>query len=164
MSISWHRSRLFWLGFLGVIFLLWIWFGFHKRSIDLCLGTRNAEYCFGWGGWGQIAFTVNRRENYTGLDGSPELGFYAERYSLTPEDDPELFGPAVYLEVDRPGIFFANWLVVLVYTTIWLAGVAHSHRRKLHFGNIHLHQNSASTCQGDQGEQAQRDGIKGQAN
>lgn len=129
MMHLWYRSRLFWFGLVGATFLLWGWLGFARKSVDLCWGTRTATYCLGWGGWGEIGFVINKHI-YIGLDGSPELGFYSIIEHLEVDDEPQLFAPALYLDDDRFGIFVANWLIVSIYTVLWLGGLAFWLRRK----------------------------------
>ena len=138
MNLPWQRSRLFWIGLVGLVFLVWIWLGFQSRSVDLCWGTKKAEYCAGWGGWGQMAIVINeRRQPYIGLEGSPDLGFSWYIEELDPDDGPELIAPALFLDTDRFGIFVANWLVVGLYTALWLSGLGIWQRRKRRLAKLH---------------------------
>ncbi len=103
-----------------MIFLLWTWLGFQRRTIDISWNTRSAEYCVGWGGWGQMAFVINEREYYTGLSGGPDLGFSMQIDPIDPDEQPLILAPILYLDHDRVGIFVGHWFVVLLYTIFWL--------------------------------------------
>ena len=116
-----YRSLLFWVG-VGLLFLLLgMWFGFRARSVDICWGTKNAQYCIGWGGWGEIGFCINQHTVYTGLEGSPDLGFHTYYTPVDALDEPKLLGRVIQIDQDRVGFSIANWLVVLLYTAAWLS-------------------------------------------
>ena len=129
VKICWYRSRLFWFGLLGLLFLIWAWWAYLRTALSISWGTKKAEYCFGWGD-SDVAFVVNRREFHTGLEGSPELGFHTREEPLGPEDETIIFKPAFYLESDRFGIFVGQWVIAVLYTVLWLGGVALWQRRK----------------------------------
>ena len=115
-----------------------MWFGYRNRSVDLCWGTKTAEYCVGWGGWGQMAFVINEHQHpYTGLKGSSDLGFYWNTDELEHNDGAQLLAPHIYRDTDRFGIFVANWVIVALYTGLWLAALVIWHRRKHRMTNLH---------------------------
>ena len=115
LRVSLRWSPYFWLFFLGLLFILWTWLGYRNRTVDFCWGTKKAQYCFGWGGWGEIGFCINKHAFYTGLEGSPALGFHSFFETLEQEDNPSLFAPALSLDKDRFGFSVASWLILLAY-------------------------------------------------
>ncbi len=146
MKFCWYSSRLFWFGLPGLLFLIWAWWAYLRTAHSISCGTEKAEYCLGWGD-SDVAFVINRRESYTGLEGSPELGFYTRQEPLGPEDETILFKPALYLDSDRFGIFVGQWVVVVVYTVLWLGGVALWQRRKFRIERLLPHQSQGGSSE-----------------
>ena len=85
-----------------------------------------------------MAFVINEHHRpYTGLEGSPELGFYWNIDELEHEDGGQLLAPPIYRDTDRFGIFVANWVVVALYTGLWLAALVIWQLRKHRMMSLH---------------------------
>ncbi len=86
-----------------------------------------------------MAVVINEhRQPYIGLEGSPDLGFYSNIQEREPDDGVQLLAPALYLDTDRFGIFVANWLVVAIYSALWLSGLVVWQRRKRRLWGLYL--------------------------
>ena len=130
MTSRWYQSRFFWFGLPGLLFVLWIWFAYLGMEASVSWGTRKAEYCLGCGD-SSVGFVVNKHVlPYTGLEGSPEQGFYWRQDLIEPEYRNPIFARALSFDTDRIGIFVGNWIIAVFYLTIWLGGLAIWQRRK----------------------------------
>lgn len=76
-----------------------------------------------------MSFVINEHP-YIGLEGSPELGFHWRIEELEPDDGVQLLAPPIARDTDRIGIFVANWIIVAVYTVIWIVALVIWQRRK----------------------------------
>jgi hypothetical protein len=144
MIRPWYRSRLFWLGIPGLMFLLWAWAKSHGTEMLTCLGASG-----GWGGSGYgklMWFRVETKgDALVGLDlrngqvcpqadtfftSAPALA--APRFNtsftspLLPE--PQWFpAPGWRSEtVDAGSYLFLSlpyWLVTGLYGCAWVAGL-----------------------------------------
>jgi hypothetical protein len=142
MIRPWYRSRLFWLGLPGLVFMLWLWlakadqrFAFGHIAITgpgeetlRIIGTYN----------GSIRQTTIRYSNGTSTGwqrGFHWRGFHGSGASLAPEHVDYFPRP---LEIIRGpllgrepwGIRLAWWVVISAYTAVWLGAVAGWQRRK----------------------------------
>jgi len=69
-----------------------------------------------------VAFVVNEYARYTGLEGSPPLGFYIfEEEPYEPDEEVPVFVPALYRDTDRLGIWVGHWVVIVAFLVPWSA-------------------------------------------
>ncbi|RYD33942.1 MAG: hypothetical protein EOP87_10105 [Verrucomicrobiaceae bacterium] len=130
-SRSFHRSRLFWLGLPGLIFLAWVWLGTRPHFFWMQKGTPAAIVLLGTdSGSYRIAWT--RRL-------SPQIHFTVTgiRSRSSTQDPAPLFPPAFsHLTDESPGIRrssevrIAHWLAVAIYLALWLTTCALWQHRK----------------------------------
>ncbi|MCW1883904.1 hypothetical protein OKA04_04140 [Luteolibacter flavescens] len=125
----WYRSRLFWLGVPGFLFLMWAWtdsnvrvtqFNCEGREAACVIQSRSGAINFDAqnGDWGEMSFSSHSEP----LDGMEERWFPAAFSPETKDDDP--FDP-----VNQPAEV-AYWAIVLGYMMLWGATVAVWQRRK----------------------------------
>ncbi|MEK7949728.1 hypothetical protein [Luteolibacter soli] len=124
MRFRLFRSRAFWLGVPGLVFLLWAWVD-SMRYATLISGSGRVEVKV-WNVWGTASFAVWRDPIATGL-----LEFDVDRKVIRDEETKQKakhlaeLGLA-WLIADRPG-FSASMrhsMVLPSYLLLWLALVA----------------------------------------
>jgi hypothetical protein len=133
----WYRSRLFWLGVPGLVFLMWGWIaslfaeqGFrltfnpylHRSapSATILLSTHCVTF---WAGEVHGAFTGPR----TGV------GFWSEPVSPDPRPIGEkLRNPVEWIVYDGRwgGLRIDLWFMITVYMAIWVPSLVYWQRRK----------------------------------
>jgi hypothetical protein len=124
-----YRSRLFWLGLPGLVFLLWAWW--------LSTGHYSGA---GFGGWviGQMGGEVFARWD---ADGRPDwVEFGAGHRDMKEGEAQEMKGmlPAVReLFPSYRIIFIPYFWPVLAYTATWLLTLAWWQRRKYRISKLH---------------------------
>ncbi len=132
----WHRHWIHWIGLVGLLFLLWVWFGSLRMDAGVSYGTRAATYCLGIGG-GRVDVLVFRHKHYSGLEGSPELGFECWKDPFEHEIEASIFAPAlITFHEDQfisimTGARVGLWLILQIYILIWLALILSWRRRLL---------------------------------
>ena len=123
---QWHRYWIHWIGLVGLIFLLWSWFGFLRLDAGVSYGTRAATYCLGIGDGG-VGALVFRHKQYSGMEGSPELGFECWKDPLDYEIETTIFPPAlITFHEDQfisimSGAWVGLWLIILIYMLFWVS-------------------------------------------
>lgn len=130
MICPWYRSRLFWLGLPGLVFLLWGW-----------LANSHSGY-IGWLG-GDHFHTVGHHFGCVEFTRAVDLGMGFEfgdqglRNEHLVEPPNELWPPAFRFEHEvEPGtqrvstVRIADWAIVLAYILLWTAGQGRWQRRK----------------------------------
>ena len=132
------RSRLFWLGVPGLVFLLWLWAGSEKSSTYYSLRWKSPSYLgFGIGcTYGQIGGWIGRPYQGFANPGSQtgssfHRGPIDGRYRDQVNKDGPWWHEWESRSKDRLGFSVDCWLVVLVYVTSWLVGVLGLQRWKL---------------------------------
>jgi hypothetical protein len=148
----WYRSRLFWLGLPGLLFLLWGWLAdpLAVSGVTVTLG----DYRLTVGDWsrvGRISWEVYGSGGRLSAQGirtfSGRLG------GSVPVDEGEVrdrqaFPPAFRYEVQEdhstpvglrriPQVRVAYWLLLLLYLPAWGALLAGWQRRKSRLLNLH---------------------------
>jgi hypothetical protein len=140
MIRPWYRSRLFWLGLPGLVFLLWLWlaqagqvFAFGHHAIN---GTSESTLRTIGASEGSI-YQITTRYHY-GLGarhGFHWRGFNDSGAGLAPKRGT--YFPRPFAIIRRPlwrrehrEIRLAWWVAVFAYTAVWLGAVAVWHRRK----------------------------------
>jgi hypothetical protein len=151
-----YRSRLFWLGLPGLVFLLWTWWdsGQHFSGVTWQRPSETIEINVAAGrlcmvsyrdpdeGAGQlpapVQYSVDRRVMITAS--LPEAGVRPrqfdtpraiERLTGSAEDDP--FGASY----ETRGIEVACWLLLLVYLFLWSTALLTWQRRKSRLLKLH---------------------------
>lgn len=131
MPSPWYRSRLFWFGLPGLLFLLWIWLGLLRKEAGIRWGNDHADYFLGWG---QATIAAGIIKHPPSVGGPPEVGFRAESEDLPADEETVIFVfPPVWAPEDRTMIDVANWLVLVVYLIIWVSALVIWQRRKCGF-------------------------------
>jgi hypothetical protein len=119
---SWWRSRLFWVGVPGLVFLVWVWWIFPRRALDIDAG--------------RMVFEVRafpEALEFTMIEASwrpPE--WEAEVFPIGEEDrvdreDPLLRWSRKYFPGMNEPIHYVSmrpWVPSAVYLGCWLGGVA----------------------------------------
>lgn len=128
VAAPWYRSRLFWFGLPGFLFLCWMWAGYQTSLVHVGWNVPAGNYSVGWGG-GQISLSFTDRMNMPTIGGVVP-GFAVNRMPIEPDDGQSFFPPAVFVTEDWPGIAFAIWLFLAVYFAGWLGGMVLLQRKK----------------------------------
>lgn len=134
MILPWYRSRLFWLGIPGLLFLIWAWLGY--ISTDFLLSFHHGKGHL-WGlVWGSGYFGVHLS--------TPHFQGRGHGYSIQLEKDLWERGTVVFAEPwtyysglkersSEPDWFrleVACWVVVLAYLALWFLVLILWQRRK----------------------------------
>jgi len=139
MIRPWYRSRLFWLGLPGLVFMLWLWLA--KADQRLFFGHNaitgpNEQSTRSIGSSDGVILQSTSRNDFHGGK-LPVLGFRGFKAGLD-RDEPVTYFPvrpfgiiskATYQSETR-GIWVAWWVVISAYTAVWLGAVAGWQRRK----------------------------------
>ena len=139
MIRPWYRSRLFWLGIPGLLFLLWLWLA--KARADLFFGhtgitgvpyatTRGIGSCYG-------SIYYSRSRSRYGVSGPDQIGFHASEMEFE-SDEPTIYFPLRPFGIvqqkddfhEYREIWVGWWVVVVAYTIAWLGGLVGWQRRK----------------------------------
>ena len=142
MIRPWYRSRLFWLGIPGLLFVLWVWLA--KARDDVFFGHTGTGYpyattlCMG-SCYGSIYQSRSRRRY--GLSGPDHIGLHASTEEFE-SDEPTIYFPlrpfGIVQKKDDFGdyreIWVAWWVVMVAYASAWLGGLAAWQRRKVRLG------------------------------
>jgi hypothetical protein len=126
-----YRSRLFWLGLPGLIFLMWVWLGTRPYfvwtqkgypSVIVLAGTDSGTYRLAW----------HRR-----LSSAIQFSSTGLRTVTSTQEPGPLFPPAFgYQSDESPGIRrsteirLSHWLAVAIYLAVWLTACGLWQRRK----------------------------------
>ena len=135
MIRPWYRSRLFWLGLPGLVFMLWAW-GDSTRHVSSLSWASNV-----WGfyarTWGNSLELDLYHSVYPGMRSN--LDFYRWPLSRlsTPVEHP-LFPAGVRFGTSHNAsnglttriLVIALWLMITAYTAVWLGALACWQRRK----------------------------------
>ena len=140
MIRPWYRSRLFWLGLPGLVFMGWLWlakagqvFAFGHLANN---GTGESTLQYIGASEGSI-YQVTTRYRYSigARHGFHWRGFNSPGAGLAPE--PGTYFPRPFAIIRRSGwrrehreIRLAWWVVISAYTAVWLGAVAGWQRRK----------------------------------
>lgn len=136
MIRPWYRSRLFWLGLPGLVFMLWAWLAKADQSFDFghtAITGSGKTTARGIGAGGGSVYQITYRNDY---DLGLQPGFQWSGFRESP-DEPVTYIPLrpftfIRKTVD-PGeyreIRLAWWVVISAYTVIWLGAVAGWQRR-----------------------------------
>jgi hypothetical protein len=119
MIHPWYRSRLFWLGLPGLLFLLWTWLG---CSIAGWVGWMTDDY-FPIVGHYDGSISVEWMED---LGMGFEFGDKGLRWDYVPNGERGLWSPAAQFQrKEEPGtqrrtrLMIADWTMVLAYLSAW---------------------------------------------
>ena len=128
----WYRSRLFWLGVPGIVFLLFLWIGFLRTVQSACWKTENGQWFIGWGD-SNIALGHH-------LEAAPswrrELGF---EFFDDPLDDEEettylprafSFGDSTVGTTRSRDFWISNWFALTLYSSVWISTLVWWQKRK----------------------------------
>ena len=107
MIRPWYRSRLFWLGIPGLVFLLWSWFAYPRRGMDLIWAGTDRWMCLRDNG--RHIFIA-----YQALPPPGKPGFVIRQDTCGPEQVDPLLPPAIKW---RTGLQGFN--LVVAYTAIF---------------------------------------------
>ena len=120
-----YRSRLFWLGIPGLVFLLWSWFAYPRRGMDLIWAGTDRWMCLRDNG--RHIFIA-----YQALPPPGKPGFVIRQDTCGPEQVDPLLPPAIKWRTGLQGfnLVVAYWTLLLIYLPAWLAALASSQRRK----------------------------------
>jgi hypothetical protein len=146
-SRPFYRSRLFWLGLPGLVFLLWLWlenarddlfFGHTKITGPVEASTR------GIGSFDGSVYYVTIKTTF-GVSGPEEVGFHASSEGgLEPNEPMTLFAfpPFGIFQRKSEGheyrnVMLAWWAVILTYSLAWLVTLAWWQRRKARLLKLH---------------------------
>lgn len=132
---GWWRSRLFWLGVPGLIFLGWLWVDSHSQHIWASCRLLTSSSYFGVG-------FLSKPDRLSGWIGRPYIGLFGTPFSgvriesqplrsalMTNDPGPWKFG-VEGADKGRLAFEFDLWFVLLVYCTIWLLACFLWQRRK----------------------------------
>jgi hypothetical protein len=143
MIRPWYRSRLFWLGLPGLVFMLWLWLAKAGQSFHFghAKTTGAAEMTYRVIGASAGSIFQNTSRSY--YNGSLPLGFYwggrglhGSGSGLDPDEPvtyfPRPFGIIREARFQREGrkIQLAWWVVISTYMAVWLGALAGWQRRK----------------------------------
>ena len=137
MIRPWYRSRLFWLGIPGLVFLLWAWRDSSTRNSELFwsgrmkvhgvsqyLGSINLFHLLAPWDTGPKRFDVRRMEYPKVVDESyPQVASFTFPQAIVVYKRP----PANFSE---RGIRVSHWLIALGYVLVWCLAVGLWQRRK----------------------------------
>ncbi len=141
MVRPWYRSRLFWLGLPGLVFLLWLWLAKARQSFTFGHNaiTGTAESTSRWISTsdGSIHQTTYKNSGTGWPPGFHWHGFHGSGAGFDPGK------PVTYFPLRPFGIIHATtyygeyreirlawWVVISAYTAVWLGAVACWQRRK----------------------------------
>lgn len=131
----WYRSRLFFFGLAGLVMLLWLWFGFPSISPSVAFHTSKSTYGASYED-GSFYYGYYQYAHPENADAVPPSGFeFAmqdnrnDAYWLNQVD---LFDPALVVSIGpwNGGVDLAIWVIVVLYTALWLSGLVCWQRRK----------------------------------
>lgn len=140
-----HRSRLFWLGLPGLVFLLWAWLG---SPLNLQVRISIGDYILRVGGEDR-ALKVDCEVYGSGHLAAPGLRFYkGGMYAGDIDTEGQRFFPkALRYDVRKyhyhlgvrsiPEVKLAYWFLLLFYMTIWLLVLTVWQRRKSRLLRLH---------------------------
>lgn len=144
MIRPWYRSRLFWLGLPGLVFMLWLWlakadqvfaFGHHAitgstgstfRSISTSDGSINQTTLrYNWVSRARRGFHW-RGFHHSGAGLAPEkITYFPRPFAIIRKTSWPVEEALVQREIR-----LAWWVVISAYTAVWLGAVAGWQRRK----------------------------------
>lgn len=127
MPRPWYRSRLFWLGLVPLLFLVWVWWDSTTYTSGVHFRSAHREYVVGQGeGYVGVGLGTGRALY---LSTSP-LGWSFHRS----RDLGPALPPAVEVYLDHPEMGYlvgvAVWLLVAGFTPTWIACLIWWQRRK----------------------------------
>jgi hypothetical protein len=133
MIRPWHRSRLFWLGLPGLVFMLWLakareslslhhtGITGHRESTRRSIGTSDG-----------LIYQATSRTSFA-VSGPEEIGFHGSVEALDPER-PTCYFPlrpfGIIRENEYREIWLAWWAAIPAYAAVWLGALAGWQRRK----------------------------------
>lgn len=122
MNILWLRSRLFWLGLIGLVFLIVMWGRHETTVIGGTFSTANGTYSLGWGNgtlrFGYLGFS------HPNFDGErPEPGLKVARRPVPEGVETSNFAPLFYRDEFGVMNYLAIWFIVAVYFVFWYIGL-----------------------------------------
>jgi hypothetical protein len=135
MICPWYRSRLFWLGIPGLVFMLWLWLAKARESFSFrhtgITGPREST-SRSIGTSDGLIYQATVRSSF-GVSGPHEIGFHGSLEALESER-PTCYLPlrpfGIIRENEYREIWLAWWAVIPAYTVVWLGAVACWQRRK----------------------------------
>lgn len=148
MTFRWYRSRSFWFGLAGLVMLLAMW---------IC-GMRSSQY---FGVVRPASITYVEKDSaviefgYFDFSEAAEMGILLKpgpRWQVIryPADHPSpVFPPAWGYEKTSDGSIYIRigiWLIVTLYTVVWLVCMVWWLRRKHRLMNVRLPENSAGVA------------------
>lgn len=137
MIHTWYRSRLFWLGLPGLLFLLSGWFLFPQTSTEIGWGWPDQQFWVGDRSGELVIASV--QDPSSGLS----IGFLADgRFHLPPSEAMYFPGAVrreklVFAPILLTTVSFGYWLLLLGYLAIWLPILAIWQRRKSRLLKLH---------------------------
>ena len=131
----WYRSRLFWLGLPGLVFLLWAWVTFSGTSVAVARWRKTHAYA----GSGQVVLLQVHRASA----GSGSASSFEARIDKRPELERRWFRQAVdwrsplRLRSLMSTFGVALWFIVLIYVALWSGLAFWWQRRKARLLKLH---------------------------
>lgn len=144
MIRPWYRSRVFWFGLPGFLLLIWVWGAYLRKPVSACWGTQYAQYCLGWGD-GLFEYIAIRYKYSAVLTDGREQGFFLIDEPFYPEDETIVFASPFGVVQDSDGdskvsgFSVGHWVIVALYTLVWISGLAWWQRRKYLFQQRAVH-------------------------
>lgn len=131
----WYRSRLFWLGVPGLVFLMWGWLANVRNDFHVRHTAWRGSDLLGWDiGTSLGSIYYSRSESNPGRGSTFKLGFNTFHETLDP-DEPTVYFPVrpfgIVREPDYEEVWVAWWMMVVSYTLFWLGGLVGWQRRKV---------------------------------
>jgi hypothetical protein len=128
---GWWRSRLFWLGMPGLMFLLWGWFAIPRTTATLTWRGVDGYVTLGHASRLAYCYFVPSLEK---VPPRWQRGATVSTAILEPERTNAVFPRAIQFDLGRRGgfnVFVAYWFLIFMYLPLWLGALAVSQRRRL---------------------------------
>ena len=132
----WHRSRLFWIGLLPLVFLIWAWWDSGRRMTEYQSIGRGGHWAF-TNGYGGVLLL------HYGQGGGEHIHRVIQRPISDRHGGPFVFRAAIEIDKrdtiaarDKPlqipegTLVVAHWFALISYLFFWLAGLSCWHRWK----------------------------------
>lgn len=127
----WWRSRLFWFGLPGFLFLLWGWFAIPRTAANITL--RGSDRYVVLGHASRIAFCYFAPLERVPPKWKPGTTVHTGTFDL-PEMVHPTFPRAIKVDIGQRGgfnVYIAYWLLILIYLPLWLGSLRWWQRKKV---------------------------------
>ena len=134
-----YKSRLFWLGVPGLVFLLWVWWdsGRYESSVywsekkwEVFAGVYGgkAHFCLSWALGGTVFMEVHDADRVEWGMAKGDVNPRARRFDFVEGFALETDSSADYRSFD---LQVGLWMIVASYVALWLGAVVVWERRKM---------------------------------